>query len=150
MADIVQLAENGVLKYLKTHLKAVEGLDKELAKKQDVSQDTGWIKAAVAGDSTIYYRRVGDFVFVTGLGNASLPKSGLLWAIPASIKPFLAPATPLQYTLGNADSTATNITMIKIYADRMEVAYRNNDKNVTFDGVFWKTDVPFPNLITNK
>lgn len=117
-----------------------------------VEQDTGWIKAAVAGDSAIYYRRIGDMVFLTGLGNSSLPKNsgGLLWAIPAAIKPSLAAALPMQYTLGNADSTATNITMIKIYADRMEVAYRNNDKNVTFDGVFWKTDVPFPNLITNK
>lgn len=37
MADIVQLKENGVFKYLKTHAKAVEGLDAELAKKQDVS-----------------------------------------------------------------------------------------------------------------
>lgn len=34
MSDIVQLKENGVLKYLKTHVKAVEGLDEYISAQQ--------------------------------------------------------------------------------------------------------------------
>lgn len=37
--DIVQLKENGVPKFLKTHVKAVEGLDDEFNK-----GDTGWVE----------------------------------------------------------------------------------------------------------
>lgn len=147
MADIVQLAENGVLKYLKTHTKAVEGLDAELAKKSDLIKDTGWIKAAVVGDSIIYYRRIGNMVYVNGQGNKSLPKVSetLMWAIPLGFRPDLPAATgEAFYELSNRDSTPTNLTIIRIRSDAMHMIYRNNDNGCGFDGISWPTADPFP------
>lgn len=73
MADIVQLKENGVFKYLKTHLKAVEGLETELSKKQNVENDTGWIKAVTSGvthdtGKPLQYRKIGNRVMFRGGG----------------------------------------------------------------------------------
>lgn len=147
MADIVQLAENGVLKYLKTHTKAVEGLDTELAKKNDLIKDTGWIKAAVAGDSILYYRRIGNIVYVNGQGNKSLPKTieSLIWAIAKGFKPdFPIAKGEAFYELSNTDSNATNLTIVRIRSDAMQMIYRNNDGGCGFDGIAWPTADPFP------
>lgn len=153
MADIVQLAENGVLKYLKTHTKAVEGLDKELAKKQDMIKDTGWIKAATVGSNVLYYRRIGDVVFMNGQGDKTLPRTSnaLIWAIPLGFRPDL-PAAKAEsfFTLDNTDSTPTNMTIVRLRIDAITMIYRNNDMGCAFSRVIFPTSDPFPNLITNK
>lgn len=93
MADIVQLKENGVLKYLKTHFKAVEGLDEELAKKQDAvfKQVTGvpGLNGWYAYNNTgILVTREGRLINITCQLNAGVQTSGTemltlpSWAIP--------------------------------------------------------------------
>lgn len=114
----------------------------ELAKKQDKLAKVDYTKLAFIGSSNVYFAKNGRDVKLAGIGDSSLPKTSgsLLLAIPTSIKPVLPPSGSLQFTLDNADSTPTNITIVKVYADRMEISYRNNDKNVTFDKVSWLTD----------
>lgn len=108
---------------------------------------TGWIKAAVIGDSLIYYRRIGNIVYVNGQGNKSMPKvpETLFWAIPTGFRPDL-PATRGEgfYELSNLDYTPTNVTIIRIRSDAMHMIYRNNDHGCGFDGISWPTADPFP------
>lgn len=91
MADIVQLKENGVSKYLQTHVKAVEGLETELAKKQDKLLDTGWVKIGFSGgvsSSDCYIRRIGDVVYFKGW-IISPAESYDIWTITEQFRPSL-------------------------------------------------------------
>ena len=89
MADIVQLKENGVFKYLKTHLKAVEGLEAELTKIQDKIKDTGWIKIDFSGgvsSSDAYIKRKGDTVSFKGWLISPSEKYDI-WTMPVELRP---------------------------------------------------------------
>lgn len=89
MADIVQLKENGVFKYLKTHLKAVEGLESELTKIQDKIKDTGWIKidfSAGVSSSDAYIKRKGDTVSFKGWLVSPAAKYDI-WTMPVEFRP---------------------------------------------------------------
>lgn len=68
-ANAIQLIEDGVLKYLMTHVEAVEGLGELFDKKQDKILDTGWVKLEFTGgisDSDVYIRRQGSDVKIRG------------------------------------------------------------------------------------
>ena len=91
MADIVQLKENGVSKYLQTHVKAVEGLETELAKKQDKLLDTGWVKIGFSGgvsSSDAYIKRKGDTVSFKGWLISPAEKYDI-WTIPTEFRPSM-------------------------------------------------------------
>ena len=72
MADIVQLKENGTFKYLKTHAKAVEGLDVEMAKKQNLIVSSGLRYPTMGGGASshatfrVNYEKVGRLVLFGG------------------------------------------------------------------------------------
>lgn len=91
MADIVQLKENGVFKYLKTHLKAVEGLEAELTKIQDKIKDTGWIKIDFSGgvsSSDAYIKREGNTVKFKGWLISPAEKYDI-WTLPVEFRPSM-------------------------------------------------------------
>lgn len=79
MADIVQLHENGIFKYLKTHVKAVEGLEEELLKKENKQKNVGWLELPLLngfqGGASI--RQVGSIVQFTGFLKSSAPNGNL-------------------------------------------------------------------------
>lgn len=135
-------------KFYKDHSDAQDDLNTnfDLINKK-VEQDTGWIKASFIGDSGIYYRRIGNMVYLNGLGNKSLPKNAeaLLWAIPPGFIPSY-PAARAEgfYELSNTDSTPTNVTIVRIRSNTMHMIYRNNDNGCSFDGVCWPTADEFP------
>ncbi|MDT1959039.1 hypothetical protein MX629_11420 [Carnobacterium divergens] len=111
-------------------------------------KDTGWIKTSFVGDVNLYFRRIGNQVFLNGQGNRSLPKNSeaLLWAIPLGVRPDL-PIVQGEafYHLGNTDSNPTNVTIIRIRNDAsMRMIYRNNDAGCTFSQITWPTTDPFP------
>lgn len=85
MADIVQLEENGVMKYLKTHAKAVEGLDKYI---DELTTDSGWIPLVVKNGaiSTAYYRRIDNTIIFRGY--VDFVKKGDFATLPSNYRPI--------------------------------------------------------------
>lgn len=63
MADIVQLKENGVIKYPQTHVDAVVGLKEKIE-----VQDTGWVNCPLQGGANgkIEARKIRDTVYLRG------------------------------------------------------------------------------------
>lgn len=142
MADIVQLKENGVSKYLKTHFKAVEGIDVELAKKQDVIKDTGWIDINVKGASvpTIKIRRIGNLI---KLSSPIIYKTntGDFIDFPVGFRPSIASFS--ESVVGRADT----IEMLVIIFNNNKASIIRNTSNSTMyymDSISFITDDAFP------
>lgn len=135
-------------KFYKNHSDAQDDLNSnfDLINKK-VEEDTGWIKASTVGTSAIFYRRIGNMVYMNGQGDKTLPKASetLLWAIPLGFRPnFPAAKAEVFYELANTDSTPTNVTIVRVRSDAMNMIYRNNDMGCAFDGVCWPTSDSFP------
>lgn len=124
MADIVQLKENGVSKYLQTHVKAVEGLETELAKKQDKLLDTGWVKIPFTGgvsSSDCYIRRIGDVVYFKGY-IISPAESYDIWTITEQFRPLLDVVIVIL-----KDDTGTSKANMQFNANgKMRINYNSN------------------------
>ena len=142
MADIVQLKENGVLKYLKTHFKAVEGLDVELAKKQDVIKDTGFVNLPITGASvsSVRMRRVGNFVKLSGSFTFKT-STGPLLDFPLGFKPSQGSFS--QTITGQAQG----VQILVLYITKNGISVLQNTSNATYfhlDGISFITDDAFP------
>lgn len=79
MADIVQLHENGIFKYLKTHVKAVEGLESELLKKEDKQKNIDWTPVTLLNGFTgsVNIRQKNGIVQFTGFLKSSAANGNL-------------------------------------------------------------------------
>lgn len=129
MADIVQLAENGVLKYLKTHFKAVEGLESELAKKENKLKKTGKVSITFAGavpsqSFPVYYQINGN-EFEFG-GRCQLPKTTghIFFILPAGIRPVAQVIREMDFIV----NVTTEKMLLEINTDgTCKVYYNSND-----------------------
>ncbi|MEG0601169.1 MAG: hypothetical protein RR494_13450 [Vagococcus sp.] len=142
MAEIMQLKEDGVFKYLKTHFKAVEGLDVELAKKQDVIKDTGFVNLPITGASvsSVRMRRVGNLVKLSGSFTFKT-STGALLDFPLGFKPSQGSFS--QTIVGQAQAVQT----LALYITKNGISVIWNTSNATdfhLDSITFITDDAFP------
>lgn len=142
MAEIMQLKEDGVFKYLKTHFKAVEGLDAEVAKKQDVIKDTGWVNLPITGASvsSVRMRRVGNLVKLSGSFTFKT-STGALLDFPLGFKP--AQGSFSQTIVGQAQA----VQILALYITKNGISVIWNTSNATdfhLDSISFITDDAFP------
>lgn len=113
MADVVQLKENGIFKYLKTHVGAVEELDKELAKLEPKISDSGWVdlvpKNGATGTARV--RKIKNKVeiefLIKGVA-AGTGGSNSVVQLPAGYRP----ASDFSVVVGTNSATAMGIVRI--------------------------------------
>lgn len=144
MADIVQLKENGVFKYLKTHFKAVEGLVDELLKKQDKINATDPVTAVTSGvthDSgkPLEYWKEGYWVHFEGGGTFPTAAGTTFLILPAGF----APKRKTKYftaTVRDSDTTRKCIVQVLTNGECKILTNSYSGNPVFLDGFSFKTD----------
>lgn len=130
MADIVQLQENGVAKFMKTHINAVEGIEELTdAKTANISYATGFkdYSSSSPGKVTL----IGKNAYLTGAASNTANVAAGAFSTIGTLPVGFRPKTP---TASINQGSGTDLFLIELQTDgRIIVAkYRSGATNVAY------------------
>lgn len=143
MADIVQLKENGVFKYLKTHTAAVEGLPELLAKKQDIVAESGLITAVTSGvtpdaSRPLKYWKEGRWVHMIGGGKFPVTLGQTFLVLPLKYSPGYQDEY-FTATVTDSDITRKCIVLIKMTGECQILVNSYSGNPIFLNGISFRT-----------
>ncbi|MFS7413348.1 hypothetical protein AB6889_12150 [Carnobacterium maltaromaticum] len=136
-AKVVQLIENDIFKYLKTHVDAVEGLEEELAKKQNLIVSSGLRYPTMGGGASshatfrVNYEKVGRLVSFGGRLLLPLVSTGAQVRI-GSVPPQFSPQLQKFYEVAVAGRQTDLFANIVIDTDGQIYCYYCNTASQYF------------------
>lgn len=109
------------------------------------NKDTGWKQASIGGGASaqfLYYRRIGNVVYLNGRGKiSSTTVAGLVWAIPVGYRPSRSVLVNTQPHTNIMDVRQ----IMQATGDRLQIVYNlQNTVEYSFDQIFWITNETFP------